>query len=67
MAKKKLMIHDFKRMKEQGEKIAWLTAYDYPTAQFAEAAGLGKTVFEIAPNLPGAAAYRKIAEEIANG
>lgn len=40
MAKKKLMIHDFKRMKEQGEKIAWLTAYDYPTAQFAEAAGL---------------------------
>jgi 3-methyl-2-oxobutanoate hydroxymethyltransferase len=27
-------------MKEKGEKIAWLTSYDYPTAQFAEAAGM---------------------------
>ena len=25
-------------MKRAGEKIAWLTAYDYPTAQFEEAA-----------------------------
>jgi 3-methyl-2-oxobutanoate hydroxymethyltransferase len=40
MGKKKLMIHDFYRMKEAGEKICWLTSYDYPTAQFAEAAGL---------------------------
>ncbi len=39
MAKKK-MIHDFYKMKEKGEKITFLTAYDYPTAQFAEAAGL---------------------------
>ena len=39
MAKKK-MIHDFMIMKGQKEKIAFLTAYDYPTAQFAEAAGL---------------------------
>ena len=39
MAKKK-MIHDFMKMKEAGEKITWLTSYDYPTAQFAEAAGL---------------------------
>ncbi len=39
MAKKK-MIHDFYRMKQAGEKITFLTAYDYPTAQFAEAAGL---------------------------
>jgi 3-methyl-2-oxobutanoate hydroxymethyltransferase len=38
MAKK--MIHDFYRMKEEGEKITWLTAYDYPTAQFEEAAGV---------------------------
>lgn len=34
------MIHDFYRMKREGEKIAWLTSYDYPTAQFAEAAGM---------------------------
>jgi 3-methyl-2-oxobutanoate hydroxymethyltransferase len=38
--KKKLMIQDFSRMKESGEKISWLTSYDYPTAQFAEAAGI---------------------------
>jgi 3-methyl-2-oxobutanoate hydroxymethyltransferase len=40
MPKKKLMLHDFYRMKKQGEKITWLTAYDFPTAQFAETAGL---------------------------
>lgn len=39
MAKKK-MIQDFLKMKREGEKITFLTAYDYPTAQFAEAAGL---------------------------
>jgi 3-methyl-2-oxobutanoate hydroxymethyltransferase len=38
MAKK--MIHDFYRMKKEGEKITWLTCYDYPTAQFEEAAGI---------------------------
>jgi 3-methyl-2-oxobutanoate hydroxymethyltransferase len=27
-------------MKQQGEKIAWLTSYDFPTAQFGQAAGL---------------------------
>jgi 3-methyl-2-oxobutanoate hydroxymethyltransferase len=37
---KKKMIHDFMNMKTQGEKITFLTAYDFPTAQFAEAAGL---------------------------
>jgi len=37
MAKKK-MIHDFIQMKKDGDKITFLTAYDYPTAQFAEAA-----------------------------
>ena len=36
----KKMIHDFYRMKEAGEKVTWLTAYDFPTAQFAEAAGI---------------------------
>lgn len=38
--KKKLMLHDLYQMKKNGEKITWLTSYDYPTAQFAEAAGL---------------------------
>lgn len=34
------MIHDFYKMKKEGKKVTWLTAYDYPTATFAEAAGL---------------------------
>lgn len=34
------MIHEFHRMKRASEKITWITAYDYPTAQFAEAAGM---------------------------
>ena len=38
--KKKLAIHDFYKMKNEGSKIAWITAYDYPTAQFAEAANM---------------------------
>ncbi len=38
--KKKLMIHDFYRMKKEGGKVSWLTSYDFPTAQFAEAADL---------------------------
>jgi 3-methyl-2-oxobutanoate hydroxymethyltransferase len=40
MPKRKLMIHELYTMKAEGQKITWLTAYDYPTAQFAEAAGL---------------------------
>ncbi len=39
MAKKKA-IHDFYKMKKDGDKVTWLTSYDIPTAQFAEAAGL---------------------------
>lgn len=31
---------DFRLMKERGEKIAMMTAYDYPSARLAEAAGL---------------------------
>jgi 3-methyl-2-oxobutanoate hydroxymethyltransferase len=38
--KTKHSIHTLQRMKVEGEKIAWLTAYDYPTAAFAEAAGM---------------------------
>jgi 3-methyl-2-oxobutanoate hydroxymethyltransferase len=40
MAKKKLTINDLYRMKKENRKITWLTSYDFPTAQFAEAAGL---------------------------
>nr|MCU0538571.1 3-methyl-2-oxobutanoate hydroxymethyltransferase [Desulfobacterales bacterium] len=40
MSKKKLMIHDFYRMKKDREKITFLTSYDFPTAQFAETAGM---------------------------
>ena len=38
MAKKS--IYDFYKMKEAKEKICFITSYDYPTAQFAEAAGI---------------------------
>ena len=38
--KKKHSIHTLQKMKGSGEKVAWLTAYDYPTAEFAEAAGM---------------------------
>ena len=38
--KKKHSIHTLQKMKASGEKVAWLTAYDYPTAAFAEAADL---------------------------
>jgi len=37
---KKKSLFDFYTMKKNGEKVSWLTAYDFPTAQFAEAAGL---------------------------
>ncbi len=39
MARKKSVI-DFRRMKKEGDKVAWVTAYDYPMASFAEQAGL---------------------------
>ena len=39
MAKKKT-IYDFQLMKREGKKITFLTSYDFPTARFAEAAGL---------------------------
>ncbi len=37
---KKISLIDLYEMKKSGQKLSWLTAYDYPTAQFAEAAGL---------------------------
>ncbi len=36
----KKMIPDFEKMKNTGEKISMLTAYDYPSAQLVEAAGI---------------------------
>jgi 3-methyl-2-oxobutanoate hydroxymethyltransferase len=39
MAKKKTII-DFIKMRESGEQVSWITAYDYPTASFAEQAGM---------------------------
>ena len=39
MAQKKGIL-DFQKMKKEGEKITWLTAYDYPTAQFEEWGGI---------------------------
>ena len=38
--RKKVSILTLCEMKQRGEKITWITAYDYPTAQFAEAAGM---------------------------
>lgn len=37
---KRKSIFDLYQMKTAGEKIAWLTSYDFPTAQFAETAGM---------------------------
>ena len=37
---KKISIFDLVQMKAKGEKIAWLTSYDFPTAQFAQKAGM---------------------------
>ncbi|MCW3138753.1 MAG: 3-methyl-2-oxobutanoate hydroxymethyltransferase [Methanophagales archaeon] len=39
MAKKKTCL-DFIKMKNEKEKVAWVTAYDFPTASFAEQAGM---------------------------
>jgi len=39
MAKKK-SINDFYEMKKTGEKVSWITAYDFPMASFAEQAGM---------------------------
>ncbi|GAI02233.1 unnamed protein product, partial [marine sediment metagenome] len=38
--KKKKGLLDFQRIKKEGEKVAWLTCYDFPMAQFEEQAGI---------------------------
>ena len=40
MSKKKPTLFDLYTMKKEGRKISWITSYDYPTATFAEAAGM---------------------------
>ena len=37
---RKTSVLDLYRMREQGEKVAWMTAYDAPTAALAEQAGI---------------------------
>ncbi len=39
MAQKKTIL-DLYKMKEKGEQVAWMTAYDYPFASYAEKAGM---------------------------
>lgn len=60
MAKKKSVL-DFQRMKKEGQKVTWLTAYDYPTALFEEKAdidmilvgdSLGNCVYGYSSTLP---------------
>jgi 3-methyl-2-oxobutanoate hydroxymethyltransferase len=36
----KKSVLDLQKMKQAGEKVVWLTSYDFPTAQFAEKAGM---------------------------
>jgi 3-methyl-2-oxobutanoate hydroxymethyltransferase len=38
--KKKKSVIDFMTMKKEGDQVAWITAYDYPTALFGEQAGM---------------------------
>ena len=38
--KKKKTVNDFISMKKEREQVAWITAYDYPTAIFGEEAGM---------------------------
>jgi 3-methyl-2-oxobutanoate hydroxymethyltransferase len=40
MARRKISINDLYVKKAENEKVSWLTCYDYPTAQFQEAAGI---------------------------
>src|SRR5438067_1806492 len=52
---------------ELGEQIRVFETPINDSTRFAEAAGLGKTVFETAPEIEGAQAYRQIAKEIVYG
>jgi 3-methyl-2-oxobutanoate hydroxymethyltransferase len=56
MAKKSIL--DFAEMKRKGEKVTWITAYDWPTANIAEQAGMdmilvGDSVGNVVYGYPG--------------
>jgi hypothetical protein len=40
MSKKKMTRFDLLKLKQEGQKAVWITAYDYWTASFAEQAGM---------------------------
>ena len=40
MAKKKPTVFDLQKMKDEGKRVVWVTAYDFITAQLAEKAGM---------------------------
>ena len=40
MAARKKSLVELYAMKAKGQRVAWVTSYDYPTAQFAQAAGI---------------------------
>jgi len=40
MARRRISINDLYEKKAAGEKVSWLTCYDFPTAQFQEVAGI---------------------------
>lgn len=40
MSRKKISLNDLYKKKGDGEKVTWLTCYDFPTAQFQETAGI---------------------------
>lgn len=51
---------------ELGDRIHIFETPVNDSTRFKEATGVGKTVFEVAPEIEGAKVYRQIAEEIAN-
>jgi 3-methyl-2-oxobutanoate hydroxymethyltransferase len=50
MAKKGRL--DFMKMKQAGEKVTWITAYDYPIAHFAENVGMDMVVYGYDGTIP---------------
>jgi chromosome partitioning protein len=56
------------RTKEElGDAVHVFDTFIPETTRFTEAPGQGKTVFDLAPEIEGAAAYRAVAEEVVGG
>ncbi len=51
---------------ELGQQLHIFPTSINDSTRFTEASGMGKTIFDVAPEIEGAKAYRLIAEEIAN-